>query len=905
MASPAPTPPSPRARSWGWRLTGGLAVTALLAGAAGYHQRQVIGAFVLQSWLRDQGVEGEVVFSALGPNDLAGSLRIGPQGKPDLTVDIAQVGYTLHGPWEGRHLSADLGQIRLVRPVLKGEWRDGALHFGSLDPLIKKLTSQPQDPSRKLPDLVLEGGRLALATPFGAFDGLAAGEVKAGQLVRLDVNLEPTRAEARGLAASLSAAELHVVRKADRLLWAGDLNAEDLHSQGMVLKGAALRLTGETPYPDLQTKRADGAASLVLTSTIGDIATAATQAHNVNQTTRFSGVITDRSIKGQIQTIFSTEAVKAGKDLMLETLTGAFRGPGQASADRLALSLNGQVETRGALGKRKFSLTAPAQHLTLAIAKTFALDGAGLFKLTSEGNRADLSLARYHVSPNGITAQGRMQAEGSLGPVKDGAMALSGRLTASNGVVKVQADGCGPITAKQVMLGTNPVTDLAAEVCPSKIEVKPSGVSLEGGYRKLVVQAPSFEVALSDGEGRFSAGSPDLSFKTDVSRMKVTDIAAARRFKPVFATGTLGGSDTVFSGVFKVTDPYARALAEVKLQQAEGSGQARIDTGALTFAEGGLQPRDISPLAASLGSPVAGQVRFQGDIGWSGDQITSQGRIDIASLDFVSAAGAVKGLKGQVGLSRLLPLQAAPGQTLHVDSVASLAALTNADVKFGLDHDALQVEATGFGLAQGQVTLEPFEIPLAANAPWAVVANLKGVQLSELVEASPFADRMDLTAKVDGHIPLSFQKGTIQVAGGELHAIEPGRLSIRREALGQVAASGGPAKPIAPTEVDPYSDFAFQALENLAFTELDAKVDSQANGRLGVRFHIKGEHSPPVSPEIRLTLRELLTQKIKRTLPLPKGVKVDLSLDTSVNLDQLLDDFDKYQSLRNSASVQP
>ena len=87
--------------------------------------------------------------------------------------------------------------------------------------------------------------------------------------------------------------------------------------------------------------------------------------------------------------------------------------------------------------------------------------------------------------------------------------------------------------------------------------------------------------------------------------------------------------------------------------------------------------------------------------------------------------------------------------------------------------------------------------------------------------------------------------------------------------------------------------------------EMEAKVDSLADGRLGVRFRIKGEHSPPSSPEIRLTLRELLTQKIKRTLPLPKGVKVDLSLDTSVNLDQLLDDFDKYQTLRNSAAVQP
>ena len=820
-------------------------------------------------------------------------------------MDVAEVSYDLRGPWNGDALGADLKQVRLVRPVLRGEWRDGALRFGSLDPLIRKLLAQPRDPDRRLPDLVLENGRLTLATPAGNFEGAGSGEVKSGQLVRLDASLAPTEARSAAMQARLKSAELHLVRQADRLVWAGDLYADTFKGKGLAAHGVALRLTGESPYPDLRTGRADGRANLVLTSGFKDLTTSGVTVRDISQTTKFDGDLFGQTATGRMQTRFSTGTLRSGGNLALNRLTGAFTGPGRLTAEGLTLTLGGSAETAGSISGRRVVLKAPGQSLKINIAETMAMEGQGPLDLASEGAVARVDLDRYRLDGGRLTASGRLAARGSIGPIKEGAVDLKADLSAAKGVVRVMARGCAPVTAKRIDMGANSISGLSAEVCRTGIEASAKGLTFAGDYRKVSGQAPDLEVSITDGEGRIQASGADLAFETTISRVKVSDLAASRRFQTVFATGRARGSKTALTGEFRVTDAYSRPLAEVKLRHAGSVGGVTVETGDLVFAEGGLQPRDLSPLAASLGSPVAGQVRFQGALDWRGESLTSRGTLDIASLDFISAAGPVKGLKGQITLGSLLPLKAAPGQTLHVDSVASLAALTNAEVTFGLDNDALQVAATGFSLAQGRVVLEPFEIPLSANAPWSVVADLKGVQLSELVEASPFADRMDLTARVDGHIPMSFRKGTVQIAGGELHAIEPGRLSIRREALTQVEAAGGPARPVAATAVDPYSDFAFQALENLAFTEMDARVDSQADGRLGVRFHIKGEHSPPVSPEIRLTLRELLTQKIKRTLPLPKGVKVDLSLDTSVNLDQLLDDFDKYQTLRNSAAVQP
>ncbi len=170
---------------------------------------------------------------------------------------------------------------------------------------------------------------------------------------------------------------------------------------------------------------------------------------------------------------------------------------------------------------------------------------------------------------------------------------------------------------------------------------------------------------------------------------------------------------------------------------------------------------------------------------------------------------------------------------------------------------------------------------------------------------------MDLTARATGTIPFTMTPDGVRISGGELRATGPGRLSIRREALTAVAADGAVAagplgEDIPAPETDTFTDFAYQAMENLAFQSLDAEINSLPKGRLGILFHIKGENAPPTHQEIRLTPLELITRSfLTKKLPLPSGTKVDLTLDSTLNLDQLLGDFAEYQKLRGSDPVQP
>jgi len=126
--------------------------------------------------------------------------------------------------------------------------------------------------------------------------------------------------------------------------------------------------------------------------------------------------------------------------------------------------------------------------------------------------------------------------------------------------------------------------------------------------------------------------------------------------------------------------------------------------------------------------------------------------------------------------------------------------------------------------------------------------------------------------------------------------VQPGRLSISREALSDVAAGGG-GEGASPNTVE---DLAYQAMENLAFDLLTAEVNSLDAGRLGVLFHIRGRHDPPQRQELRLSLSELISREfLNRPLPLPSGTAIDLTLDTTLNANQLLSDLLALNRARN------
>lgn len=525
--------------------------------------------------------------------------------------------------------------------------------------------------------------------------------------------------------------------------------------------------------------------------------------------------------------------------------------------------------------------------------------GSGALSLTASRGQglpeAAFAIPAWRLTPSGFTATLDGRAELDFGLARGIALQTRGELASANGRLIYVAGRCIPLAVERLELDENDIVDLAGNVCPAArplVSVANGGWRAEGALRRLDAAAPFLALRFIDAVGGFSAtgGPGGLGLDFTVSEMTVADATTPVRFNPLKATGSARLAEEDWSGGFDLAHG-GTVLGRLSLAHdgSAGAGGLTISAPSILFAEGGLQPADLSPLAGAVGSPASGSVAFDGRIDWRADaEGTSSGRLTIPGLDFTSPAGPVEGLRGTIDFTNLAPLTAAPGQRLSADRLESVAPLTDIELIFGLDKAALTVEGGDLAVAGGHIRVEPFAVSLDPNQPVSGVIVLENVQLGQVIAGSGFGDKVDLDAVVSGRLPFTADRANgIRISGGTLAAIQPGRLSIAREALSGLEAGGG-GEAVPPNTVQ---DLAYQAMENLSFDILSAEVNSLDEGRIGVLFRIRGRHDPPQRQELRIPLAEFISREfLNRTLPLPSGTGIDLTLDTTLNLNQLIGD---------------
>jgi hypothetical protein len=365
------------------------------------------------------------------------------------------------------------------------------------------------------------------------------------------------------------------------------------------------------------------------------------------------------------------------------------------------------------------------------------------------------------------------------------------------------------------------------------------------------------------------------------------DLADPARFRPLTVEGDLRVGEG-WGGGFTVSDRAKHRLARVTVAASPaGAGRLDVDTGELTFVPGGLQPVDLTPLAAGA-REVAGQVAFKGRFEWgAAGKERSGGELVVRDLGLTGPTGPVTKLDTRIVFTSLAPLVTAPNQQVTVAQIASLTPLTKLDVVFDLSDHMLNLRQAQGNLAGGQVSLGPATVDLRSSS-FDGALMLHRIDLGEVLAATSLADQVKLQAIVDGKIPFSVGPSGVSIQGGVLSSVGGGRLSISRAALGApaVAASARGASGAPPGVAQ---DFAYQALEDLAFDNLDARLNSLPSDRLGVIFHIKGRHDPAKRRRATIRFADVIRGRaMDRPLALPSDTKIDLTLDTSLNFGELV-----------------
>lgn len=531
-----------------------------------------------------------------------------------------------------------------------------------------------------------------------------------------------------------------------------------------------------------------------------------------------------------------------------------------------------------------------------------ATRGAGLPEAT-------FAVPRWSLTPGGFTAtlDGRAALDFDL--ARGITVATRGELASRNGRLTYVARDCAAVTVERLELDENDITGITGGFCPSGgplVTVADGAWRAGGALRGLSASAPFLALHFTEAAGRLDAfgGPSGIGLDARIDRAVVEDATSPRRFNAVTASGAAGLKNERWSGAFDLM-AGERRLGGLTLAHdgATGAGGIVITSETLQFVEGGLQPVDLSPILEGLiDSPAVGSARFEGRVDWTADgEGSSSGVLSIPSLDFVSPAGPVKGLRGEIVFTSLTPLVTAPGQSLTADTLETIAPLTGVEIDFALDKSAVTVSGAELHVGGGTLSIEPFSVPLDPDQAFGGTLVLDQVQLGDLLAGSGFGEKVKLDAVVSGRVPFTYQRAIgLRVADGRLAAVQPGRLSISREVVTGLEAGGG-GDVIAPNTVQ---DLAYQAMENLAFDLLDAEVNSLDEGRLGVLFHIRGRHDPPQHQELRLSLAEFISREfLNRTLPLPSDTGIDLTLDTTLNIEQLVSDIIALNRARNGQAT--
>jgi hypothetical protein len=875
------------------RLALAMTVLALLA-AALWLARARLAADLAGAYFRQHGIAASVEIDALGLTGASGRFRLGPAEAPELSADRVEVDF------DPLSLMPRIVQVRLAKPLVRARMdAAGTVTLPSLQAWIGSL-SEGQGQSRYVsPDLIvsLKGLRVFLATPYGALETDGDVRLVKSLPVSASLSLRPTTLVTGKARLTLRAAKLEFDQaKAEfKAHLSGDLATDMAALDGIDADlgvadfhwsktGGGLRLNA------VAARLFAGAATLQVAGQGLAAPRLDLIAHKADLS--FGG--------GKLEGAADLDAGASGAfDPGAMALLKA-RDPALARAvtrnlARLELALSAHVERHG--DDMRLSLRAP---LTLRGA-----DGALLkmenvsLQQSGAGWRGAMrtSLAGGGMPNLGLTSRGFTFANGALNGdlalkadfdfamLRGADLTVAGQFSWQDGHYAFNATSCGHLSLTAFHPGASDLARaVAADLCGDAggplLAGQGAAWRFNGAARGAEALLPAANAKLSDGAGilSFAGQGGDFSGAVNSAQGRVTDQSAPIRFKPVLARGAVALAKNVWSGRLALSDTKRDALGEVTLRHdmESGAGTAHLSAPHLSFAAGKLQPEDLSPLLAAF-RRAQGATGFEGDIDWNQGAITSRGKLNVDSLEFLTPLGRAHAMKTALDFTSLLPPMTAPGQKLAIDRIDATLPVSGLALVFAFDPKAVAVQALSGDLALGHVALNAFTVDFSDPTRIKGAAKLSSISLASLVTASNLGSKVKIEGTVSGSVPFSSSAAGFRILGGHVAADGPGRLSVDRS----LWTEGGAANAV--------QDFAYQAMENLAFDQLSADLNSLDNGRLQVVFHIKGHSDPPKKQTAEIPVTDLINgTALQKPLPLPSGTPVDLTLDTSLNFDELL-----------------
>ncbi len=868
------SPPNSKGLNRGWFVFGAVATSLAVACTLVILFRTTIATAVLRRVLASQGTRSEIEVDSV---DFSGATAHGTLSQPGLQVGLGQVVVR----FDPRYWLPHVTDVAITRPTVIVDLRKpfaGKGGSGSLGNI----------------GIDVSQARVTAITDAGRIEVTGDARISDGKPQEIDAVLLPAHLQSGAMSADVTGGRLSGVATPQgmhvQLALAGNVTS----GRQMHLEHATFNL--DVPALTWNDKLAAKAPSAALSLTMAGRAPGSIEA-------QLSAVQVDASQGSASAEVTATAKASLPPDMTqpvleklpllaadrrttqaiqtaLQSLSAHARFSWSMAHGQQELRLNEPAEIKGgdALGLRAMPSTLHLSRSTLSGSLTFHLHAPGVPQL-------DLAVASFTAQPNALSASFAVNGRVSLGPLRDGEMEARGAIQTSDGVAHVTLQRCAQLKlAGYVARRARMFSDFSGSLCAADdkpvLSMSSANWTLQGVAKAVSAVLPSAGLRISQGDTRLAitgAGATPHDGVIQLAGM-VSDTSKKQRLAAEKITGTVTIADaTAHAKLTLAAGPHATPIGTISAihHLDTGKGTADIAFPAIAFSPQGLQPAQISPMFAAL-AQADGIAKFTGHVTWTAKHLTSNGRLDVEAMRFSSPLGAARQLSTHMLFTSLVPLRTAPEQRIAVQQVDWVQPLTESVTLVTLSPTQLRVAETRTELAGGEISVTTLDVPLQPGATIHGTVLISHLALGKLIAASNLGEKLKLEGSISGSLPFTYGPNGLHFANGRIDADGPGRLSINHTLWGK-------------GETNSVEKAAYGALENLAFQSLSATVESVPGGRLRAVFHVVGYDDGPGTPHAEFSLSDLLTGKaFQKEIPIPRGTAINLTLDTSLNFDELL-----------------
>jgi len=407
---------------------------------------------------------------------------------------------------------------------------------------------------------------------------------------------------------------------------------------------------------------------------------------------------------------------------------------------------------------------------------------------------------------------------------------------------------------------------------PQKWDLDVEGIEMHSedfpspGTHILSPAGTAFVYQYADGHIEFEIDSPSTRVETenaDIRDLSIQIAGLPDDFTAEYTAGTvklkgsempelpMGGTARLANG--ELTGSATAHLPEskdtpifIEYRSIEGIGSANIKIPKIVFEPRGLQPQYVIPALRGRLAEVSGEASAEFEFAFSGGgPVSSFGSTELKNMQIGTIVGPFTGVNADLTFDSIFPLQTDGVQTATLSGFDPGFALNNGTVKFEMVPEGIRIDQALWPVIsaeqeKGQVYVEPL-LWKFGNVENRAVVQVENLSLGDIVDGLGNKN-LSATGQISGTMPVRVNGVEVEVDGGILSVKDGGVISYKSQGIDTFVSDVG-EKPFFGDQLEgAETGFAFKALENLHYKELEVRIDGPLDGEMSVFMAFDGKN---------------------------------------------------------------